>query len=63
MNIIVNDISHFQVAGDLDQRGAEVEIGLLAVEAVQAFYQRRRDDDDRLGIAVRIANHEPGPVL
>jgi hypothetical protein len=57
------DISHFQVAGDLDQRGAEVEIGLLAVEAVQAFYQRRRDDDDRLGIAVRIANHEPGPVL
>ena len=59
---VLFQFADLQVAGDAHQHRAQVEVRLPAVEAVQAFDQRRRDDQHRVGIAVGVADKEAWPV-
>ncbi len=52
-----------QRAGEAHQIGAQVEVGGLAVETLQALHQRGRDDQGGVGIQVGIANQQTGLVL
>ena len=47
-------------AGDPRQCGAQIQLGVLAVEAFQAFHQRRRNNQHGVGVAVGIANEQAG---
>ena len=53
-------IADLQVAGELNQMIAEIEIAALAVEKFQALHQRGRNDQRRVGIMKRIADHQAG---
>ena len=47
---------------DANQIALQVELGLLAVETLQALDQRRRDNQGDIGVAEGIANQQAGPV-
>ena len=54
---------YLEVAGNFDQRGAQVKFRVLAIEAVEALDQWRRDDQHGIGIMQRIAHQKARPVL
>ena len=54
-----SQLADFEFAGDPHQRRAQVQIRLLAVEALQALHQHRRNDQHRVGEPVWIADEQP----
>ena len=52
------DFADFQAIGQADQGGAEIELGVLPVEELQALNEHRGDDEHRVGELVGIANEE-----
>jgi len=59
---VLFELADLQIAGDLDQECAQVQIGLAAVKAAQTVDQGRGDDQHGVGVAVRVADEETGPV-
>jgi hypothetical protein len=55
-------MAHLQVSGRANQNLAQVKPAALTVEALQAFNQRRRDNQRDIGIAVGIANQQAGAL-
>jgi hypothetical protein len=53
------DFFGLQPAGDPCQGGPQVQIAVAAIEAFQAFHQRRRNNQHGIREAVRIANEKP----
>ena len=60
---LIFQIADFKLSRDPHQHRAQVELGLLAVKAGQALHQRRRNDENGVGIAERIADQESGSFL
>ena len=60
---LIFDIPDLQIARDLHEHGAQIELRLLPVKAGQALDQRRRNDQNRIGVTKRVANEQPGPVF
>ncbi len=54
------ELADLDLARDAHQAGAQVQTGLLAVEARQALHQLRRNEQHGVGKFQRIANQEPG---
>ena len=59
---VLFELADLQIAGDADQHGAQVQVGLAAVKAAQALDQGRRDDQHRVGVTIGIADEKPRAV-
>ena len=54
------EFADLNLAGDPNQVGAQIQTGLLAVEARQALHQLRRNEQHGIGKFQRIANQQSG---
>ena len=54
------EFADLDFARDPHQAGAQIQTGLLAVEARQALHQLRRNEQHGVGKFQRIANQKPG---
>ena len=59
---VLHQLADFELARGLGERQAQVQIGLFAVKAAQRLNERRRNDERRIRIAERIAQHQPRPL-
>ena len=51
------------LAGCGDQSRAQIKLRLFTIEAGQRWNQRRRNDQDRVGVTQRVADQKAWPVL
>jgi len=56
---VPGQLPHLELAGDGDQRGAQIEVRLQAIETLQTLHQGRRDDQHGVAEAVGIADEQP----
>jgi hypothetical protein len=57
------ELGGLKIAGDLNQKCAQIQLGLLAIEEFEARYQSGGNDEGCIGIMKGIPDNQAGAIL